>query len=260
MAAIELAPKAGITHLELAMKPHGGVLEIPENVVASEKLGAEGMQSLQQEMARHGVKVISANGSDNILTEEGMARIKARMDLAAVIGARYFVGLGGDPAPADRKRFLDNLAQLGDYAAARNMTIALETHPGITQNAKAMLQTMNDLQHPAIRINFDTGNILYYNEGADLYKELEAVVKYVAHMHLKDSRGQYKDWYFPALGDGGAVDFARVGKIVNGAGFFGPFSLEIEGIKGEPEQTLEQRQERVARSVQHLRRIGFLPG
>ena len=31
-AAIDLAPQAGITHLELAMKQHGGVLEIPEDV------------------------------------------------------------------------------------------------------------------------------------------------------------------------------------------------------------------------------------
>ena len=54
---------------------------------------------------------------------------------------------------------------------------------------------------------------------------------YVVHMHLKDSRGGYRDWYFTAMGDGGAVDFARIGEITNNAGFFGPYSLEIEGIQ-----------------------------
>ena len=47
-AAIDLAPQAGITHLELAMKQHGGVLEIPEDVVASEKLGDEGIQNSKE--------------------------------------------------------------------------------------------------------------------------------------------------------------------------------------------------------------------
>ncbi len=32
----------------------------------------------------------------------------------------------------------------------------------------------------------------------------------VRNVHLKDNRGGFEDWYFPAVGDGGAVDFARV--------------------------------------------------
>lgn len=257
-AAIDLAPQAGITHLELAMKPHGGVLEIPEDVVASEKMGDEGIQNLKKELDANGLTVISANGSDNLMDPDGFARIAERMRLAAAIGAKYFVGLGGEPAEEDRKDFFDKMGAIGDVAASHGLTIALETHPGITQNAKNILETMQALQHDAIRINFDTGNILFYNEGADVYEHLEAVMDYVVHMHLKDSRGGYRDWYFTAMGDGGAVDFARIGEITNNAGFYGPYSLEIEGIKGEPEPTLEQRHERVVRSVNHLRAVGFL--
>ena len=101
-AAIDLAPQAGITHLELAMKQHGGVLEIPEDVVASEKLGDEGIQNLKKELDAHGLTVISANGSDNLMDPDGFARIAERMRLAAGIGAKYFVGLGGEPAEEDR--------------------------------------------------------------------------------------------------------------------------------------------------------------
>ncbi len=257
-AAIDLAPQAGITHLELAMKQHGGVLEIPEDVVASEKLGDAGIQNLKRELDAHGLAVISVNGSDNILDPDGFARIAERMRLAGAMGAQYFVGLGGEPAEEDRREFFDKMGAIGDVAAKHGLTIALETHPGITQNAAAILDTMQALQHDAIRVNFDTGNILYYNEGANVYSQLEAVMDYVVHMHLKDSKGGYREWYFPAMGDGGAVDFARIGRITNDAGFFGPYSLEIEGIRDEPEQTLEQRQERVVRSVEHLRSVGFL--
>ena len=48
------------------------------------------------------------------------------------------------------------------------------------------------------------------------------------------------------------------GRILKEAGFEGMFSIELEGIRGEPEQTLEERQRRVERSVQHLRDVGLV--
>ena len=79
----------------------------------------------------------------------------------------------------------------------------------------------------------------------------------VRNVHLKDNRGGFEDWYFPAVGDGGSVDFARVRQILDGVGFAGPYTIEIEGIGGEPEPGLEARQERIARSVAHLRACGY---
>ena len=58
-------------------------------------------------------------------------------------------------------------------------------------------------------------------------------------------------------GDGGAVDFRRVREVLDGEGFTGPYTIEIEGIQGEPEPGLEGRVDRVARSVEHLRKCGY---
>jgi L-ribulose-5-phosphate 3-epimerase len=79
----------------------------------------------------------------------------------------------------------------------------------------------------------------------------------VKHVHLKDSMGQFGQWYFPALGAGGAVDFLRVYQIMRDCGFAGPYSIEIEGIDGEPELTLEETHQRVVESVALLRRVGY---
>ena len=49
----------------------------------------------------------------------------------------------------------------------------------------------------------------------------------------------------------------RVREILDGVGFDGPYTIEIEGIGGEPEPGLEVRQERIARSVRHLKDCGF---
>ena len=51
--------------------------------------------------------------------------------------------------------------------------------------------------------------------------ELARVAPYVAHLHLKDSKRGYHEWYFPALGEAGGVDFANVGRILKDAGYAG---------------------------------------
>ncbi|MCL4544639.1 MAG: sugar phosphate isomerase/epimerase [Chloroflexi bacterium] len=257
-AALELVPKLGLDHIELAMRGHGGQVIVPTDVVANETMGPEREAHLRQTLQAHGVQAITGNGGDNMRDPVGVARFKARLDMAQRLGMCLIIGSGGEATEEDRPALIATLREVGDYAAARNLTVCLETHPGVTVNAAQMLRTMQELQHPSVKLNFDTANVLYYNEGADVLTELRSVVPYIGHVHLKDSRGQLRDWYFPALGDGGAVDFAAVGRILNDGGFFGPFSIELEGIEGEPELTLEQRQERLQRSVDHLRKVGFL--
>jgi len=53
------------------------------------------------------------------------------------------------------------------------------------------------------------------------------------------------------------VDFTRVRNILDGVAFAGPYTIEIEGIGGEPEPGLEGRQDRIVRSVAHLRACGY---
>ena len=260
-AAIEHAPTIGVTALEVALKPHGGLLVIPESVVASEKMSGEAVAGLKAKLAEHGVRATTCNGLQHVMTDDGVDTCKARLNLAKELGATTLTG-SADNVPEEQRRSLyDRLLQLADYAGERGITLALETHPGIAQNAANALRALADLQHPRIRLNWDTANVYYHNEGMqDGEAELERVAPYVAHLHLKDSRKQFHDWFFPALGDvpGGGIDFPRIGRILHGAGFQGQLSIELEGIKGEPEQTLEERQRRLERSVAYLREIGFV--
>ncbi len=177
---------------------------------------------------------------------------------ARCFGTAICVTGAGQPADvAQRALVLGNLRHLGDTAAELGMTLTLETHKGPTQNATAMLALMDELDHPNVRLNFDTGNIAYYNEGVDPCDELDRVKNLVRSVHVKDNRGGLEDWYFPALGEGGSVDFVRVREILDGVGFTGPYTIEIEGIGGEAEPGLEARHERIARSVRHLRACGY---
>ncbi len=260
-AAVANIRAAGINHLELALRGHNfGGLVIPESAVITEKADDATASAFIHLLNEHDVKVSGCNvGGADIRTEEGVAITQRRI----VFSRKWFevdivVSGAGQPAnEQERKLILANLRRIGDTAAEQGITIALETHKGPTQNAAAMLQLMGDLDHPNIRLNFDTGNIAYYNEGMNPADELEKVKSLVRNVHVKDNRGGLEDWYFPAVGDGGAVDFTRIRTILDGVGYKGAYTIEIEGIGGEGEPGLAARQDRVKRSVDHLRKCGY---
>jgi L-ribulose-5-phosphate 3-epimerase len=259
--AVERIREAGVDHLELALRGHDfGGLVIPESVVVTEKADDATAHSFVEHLEKHGVKVSGCNvGGADIRTEDGVALTERRIRFAARwFGVPICVSGAGKPADAaERKTVVGHLRRLGDTAASVGVVLALETHQGPTQNAEAMLALMAEVDHPHVRINFDTGNIGYYNDGVDPCDELEKVKHFVRNVHVKDSRGKLEDWYFPAVGDGGSIDFTRVRTILDGVGFQGPYTIEIEGIGGEPEPGLETRQERIARSAAHLRKCGY---
>jgi L-ribulose-5-phosphate 3-epimerase len=260
--AVERIKEAGIDHLELALRGHNfGGLVIPESAVITEKTDDDTAKSFADHLARYGVKVSGCNvGGADLRRIDGVELTERRIRFAARwFGVSVCVSGAGQPADAaERSTIVDHLRRLGDTAAEQGITLALETHKGPTQNAAAMLELMSEVNHPSVRLNFDTGNIAYYNRGLDPCDELGKVKHLVRNVHLKDNRGGFEDWYFPAVGDGGSVDFSRVRRILDSVNFRGPYTIEIEGIGGEPEPGLEQRQERIARSVKHLRSCGYL--
>jgi inosose dehydratase len=260
-AAVERIRDSGLDYLELALRGHNfGGLVIPEEVVLTEKADDATARAFCDHLERHAVKVSGCNvGGADIRTLAGLELTQRRIQFAGRwFGAKICISGAGQPQDSiERRAIVEHLRRLGDTAGEQGMTLALETHKGPTQNAQAMLALMDAIAHPHVRLNFDTGNIAYYNNAADPCVELEQVKHLVANVHLKDNRGGFEDWYFPAIGDGGSVDFVRVRRILDGVGFAGPYTIEIEGIAGEPEPGSEARQDRIARSVLHLRACGY---
>lgn len=188
--------------------------------------------------------------------EPGLAeRLKPACAAAAELGARIlFVSAHAGDTPLS-----DAYARLhaaGEVAAAAGVTIALETHPDLCENGDQMLATMAGVGHPAVRVNFDTANIHYYNRDVDTAVELAKAAEVVASLHLKDTNGAYRTWYFPTLGEG-IVDFPKVFAIMAERGFTGPYTMELEGIEGQ-NLDFAGRAASVAASVAYLRASGLV--
>lgn len=256
--AVPLLRSAGIEWIELPIKTAGVPSFFQETPLLTDVSTPGDCREVERFLAENGVRVAGVNlTTGNPLDPTLLEKTLRKLDVAAHFGATPAVGGAGEAADEPQLQTLyEHLRRIGDRAAALGITYCFETHPGLCRNADGMLQTMQALRHPHLKLNFDTGNILYYNAGESVEASLQRVVSDVRHVHLKDTSGRFQDWCFPALGEG-RVDFVRIREILDAADFSGPYSLEIEGIAGEPELSLEQYHQRIVDSVAHLRRCGY---
>lgn len=160
---------------------------------------------------------------------------------------------GGMPMP----QVVERLRRVGDIAAKHGVKVGMETHPDLCENGAKGAASMAAVAHPAVGINYDTANVYYYNHGINTVAEVAKEVKHVVSVHLKDTMGGYHDGNFPDFGKG-VVDFAGVFKVLNGVGFTGPFTMELEGEWTTSADPAEQ-EAHVRACVEHLRGLGLVP-
>jgi L-ribulose-5-phosphate 3-epimerase len=259
LGAIEQIGSAGLEYVEFPIRTAGFQSRCGDPPLVTNESSLDDLNRVAALIAGHGLRVSACTCmGGNPLERANVELMKRKLDLASHFGVKHVVADAGSAATdEERQTVIAHLREIGDHAARLGITVCFETHRGLCVNHKSMLLLMEDLQHPHLRLNFDTANILYYNEFVHGEVALAKVCHLVKHVHLKDSMGQFGQWYFPALGAGGAVDFLRVYQIMRDCGFAGPYSIEIEGIDGEPELTLEETHQRVVESVALLRRVGY---
>ncbi len=217
---------------------------------------ADGVAALADQLAAHGLSATSVQAACPVDREDLPELLNAACASAAALGAKIvFVSAKAGETPLDIVHA--RLRAAGDAAQSHGVKLAMETHPDLCDHGAKMVETMRAIDHPNVGINFDTANIYYYNEGVDGLAELRTAIDYIVAVHLKDTNGGYKTWYFPTLGEG-IVDYPGAFAALNAKGFTGPFTMELEGIQDEhldEAQTLA----RVADSVAYLRGAGLVP-
>ena len=262
LAAIENVRSSGLAHVELPIRTAGFVSRRGDQALVTTDSTLDELRTVERLLEHHQVALASCNCmSGTPLNEANLASMLRKLDLASHFGVSLVVadaGAAGDSA--ERESIYGNLSKIGDRAATLGITVCFETHRGLCVNHREMLRLMADLQHPCLRLNFDTGNILYYNEQVNGEVSLAKVCHLVKHVHLKDSSGLFNDWNFPALGTAGGVDFLRVFQLMRDCGFQGPYSIEIEGVGEEPDLSLAEYHQRVVDSVKYLRTLGYFDG
>jgi L-ribulose-5-phosphate 3-epimerase len=153
-----------------------------------------------------------------------------------------FIPPVGDP---DRNAFLQTLSRVNDYAAAQNVTIGLETGQ---EPANLLRSTLDELQCPNLKVNFDPANMLLYDMG-DPLRAVEILWPDIRSVHVKDANrpttaGTWGDEV--PLGKG-QVNIRRFIQTLQRVGYGGPLCIE----RGAGSQ--EQRMRDVAGGIRFLR-------
>lgn len=249
--------RAGIRYVEVpalapSMGPKHGL-----TTFAPEAMDDADIQAFRGRLDRLGIRPITVTAMCHLDDRREVEALQRRIDFAAALHCRYVITDSTEqenPGEAWDKPICA-LRQLAEYASHRGVQLALETHAGPTRTGRLARQFLDEVDHPNVGFNYDTGNILYYNDCVDPADDISAIADRVVHVHLKDTQGGRGEWKFCALGEG-RVNFPKILGVLKSAGFKGPYSLEIEGMEGE-ELTRGGYLQRVRKSLDYLQSVGL---
>ena len=233
--------------------PHLAKIGLTNVEIAAPAL--EDVDSVLTELKSYGLTATSVAAGCDVQRENAVSDFQACLDAAAQVGVKV-IFTSAHAGDHDRNIIYERLQQIGENAAPLGIRVCLETHLDLAHNADVALETMRGVNHPNICINFDTGNVYFYNHNVTAVGELRKIINHVGAVHLKDTNGGYRTWHFPALGEG-VVDFKALFQPLNAAGFYGPCAMELEGIDGEDIDEAGVRA-RMEQSVTYLKSIGIM--
>lgn len=209
---------------------------------------------LEDALERYGLQIASLSGHSNLATDEGVMKFRDRLEFAASMGIRIVnTGVGDLSTPDNRKSFYLNIRRIASQASDLGITVALEPHGEWAPSGRVLTRVIQDIGSPAVRINYDTANVVFYS-GERPEDDIRYAAGFVAHVHLKDKIGGKKEWNFPGLGQG-EIDFTAILDTLEQAGYRGPFSIEIE-LTHETERNAELIDQAFRDSIEFLKKLG----
>ncbi len=161
-----------------------------------------------------------------------MQRLRDSIDLAGELAQSgepsIMVSLVGGRAEdweGMREVIAERATDLGDYAAQRGVTLAVEPHSGnALDTPDKAVWLIDQVDHPAVRLNFDISHFDIIGIGID--ECVPQMVPYSVHTHVKDQRGRYPDHEFLTPGSG-PFDFVHYLEAMHRAGYTGFIGMEV---------------------------------
>lgn len=161
-----------------------------------------------------------------------MTRLRDSIDLAAEMAAPGQPGIvcslvGGrveDWLPR-RKLLVERIRALGDYAATRDVTLAVEPHSGTALDTpEKALWLFAHVQHPNVRMNFDISHMDVM--GIATRDCVPVLAPLSVHTHVKDERGRWPHHEFLTPGEG-PFNYVEYLQAMAEAGYAGFIAVEV---------------------------------
>lgn len=244
--AVKGASRAGFKQIELAAVKDHTAHVLPEMLTKE-------INDVKALLRQYGMKCIGLGAHSNVMREEGVENLLDSIDLAVEFDCSYVITATGDAhgdkdVIEDESALMNNLIPIIDKCEKYNKTLVLETHGNNYATGVSLKKLAKSLKD-RVKINYDTGNVIFYGNQLP-YDDLNESADYVEFIHLKDKRGAYNEWDFPAIGDGD-LDFSRIFETLKNANYQGPISVEVEFTPAGPKDLYEVNKS-VQRSFNYL--------
>jgi len=156
------------------------------------------------------------------LVEWGAKKAKA-LDLSIMSVHAGFIPEVGSP---ERTDFIDCLRRALDTSDQQGITLAFETGQ---ETASLLRTTLDELDHPRAKVNFDPANMLLYNKGNPI-EAVRILGSDIVHVHVKDANvpAQEGEWGAEVPLGEGQVSMAAYLDVLAEVGYTGPLPIERE--------------------------------
>lgn len=154
---------------------------------------------------------------------------KKWVDAAAFLGCHSIRVNAGSRGTYEEQQKLaaDGLRMLCEYGDTQKINVIVENHGGLSSNGEWLVGVMKMVDHKRVGILPDFGNFIIdreTGESYDRYKGVEMFMPYAKGVSAKTN-------VFNAEGDESNINYYRLMKIVDDAGYKGFVGIEFEGTE-----------------------------
>ena len=228
----DLMNQTGITHVHLAVAPAVG------------QKGADYLAAVKKQSWTISSTMVAFDSEDysslesikltgGVLPDEPWPKncqlALEAVNITADLGVKFLAmhaGFIDHSDPKYVKKFFDRIRLLADAAAKKSITLLLETGQETADELKQFLQ---DLNHPAVGVNFDPANMILYDRGNPI-DAVKVLAPWVKHIHIKDAnRTQVPGtWGAEVPWGDGQVNTSAFLQALKQVGFQGTLAIERE--------------------------------
>ncbi len=157
------------------------------------------------------------------------------VDVTVKLGVKYLAmhaGFVDESDAAYAKKFYDRIKTLADAAGEKDIMLLLETGQETAEELKHLLEQLN---HPAVGVNYDPANIILYDKG-DPIESVKLLAPWIKHIHIKDANRtkQPGTWGEEVPWGDGQVGPERFLNTLTEIGFNGALAIEREAGDDRP--------------------------
>jgi len=181
--------------------------------------------------------------------EKAVEDHKKWVDAASFLGAHSIrVNLFGSEEPEEWKTSAAaGLKALSEYAAEKNVNVLVENHGYLSSNAALLVEVIEEVNMENCGTLPDFGNFCLKREGGERWeaKCIEEYPKYqgIEEMMPHAKAVSAKSYDFNEEGQETTLDYKRILKLVQDAGYTGFVGVEYEGEDLSPEEGIKATKE-----------------